>query len=110
MHPTRWPIGGWSKAERGYFIKQNAVPQLCKAKMPAQLRHGRNLEKMMKTTNLFWSLSLIVIGICLIILAGANLLRFDLPDLVTRLVGLVDLAALLVLGYTTVKKLKDRRQ
>lgn len=64
----------------------------------------------MKTTNLLWSFSLIVIGICTLILAGANLLQIDLPDLMIRLVGLIELAALPVLGYTTVKKLKDRRQ
>lgn len=60
----------------------------------------------MKTTNLFWAFSLVVLGICSIILAGANLLSIKLPDFITRGVGLIDLVALLILGYTTVKKLK----
>lgn len=64
----------------------------------------------MKTTNLLWSFSLISIGICIIILAGANLLNIDLSDFITRIIGVIDLAALLVLGYTTVKKLKNKQQ
>lgn len=60
----------------------------------------------MKTTNLLWSFSLIGIGICTIILVGASLLNIDLPDFITRIVGLIDLAALPILGYTTVKKWK----
>lgn len=64
----------------------------------------------MKTTNLLWSFSLIGIGICTVILAGANLLRMDLPDFVIRTAGFMDLAALPVLGYTTVKKLENKRR
>lgn len=63
----------------------------------------------MKTTNLFWALSLVVIGICTIILAGANLLSIELPDFITRTLGLIDLIALPILGYTTVKKLKNKQ-
>lgn len=63
----------------------------------------------MKTINLLWSFSLMAIGICTVILAGANLLGIDLPDIVTRIVGLIDLLALPVLGYTTVKKLKKQQ-
>lgn len=64
----------------------------------------------MKTINLLWSFSLTAIGICTVILAGANLLSIDLPDPVTRIVGLIDLLALPILGYTTVKKLKNKQQ
>lgn len=63
----------------------------------------------MKATNCLWSFSLISIGICTIILAGANLLTFDLPDFMIRIAGLIELAALPVLGYTTVKKWKEGR-
>lgn len=61
----------------------------------------------MKATNCLWSFSLISIGICTIILAGANLLAVDLPDFMIRIAGLIELAALPVLGYTTVKKWKE---
>ncbi len=44
------------------------------------------------------------------ILIGANLLRIDLPDFLIRIVGLVDLAALSVLGYRTVKMRINQRQ
>lgn len=63
----------------------------------------------MKTTNLCWSCSLFVIGICTIILAGSSLLRIGLSDFMTRGIGLIDAAALPVLGYTTVKKLRDKQ-
>lgn len=52
----------------------------------------------------------ICIGICSMILIGANLLRIDLPDFLIRIVGLVDLAALSVLGYRTVKMRINQRQ
>lgn len=64
----------------------------------------------MKTTNLFWSFSLTALAICTLVLAGANLLSIGLPDFITRRVGLIDLAALLIMGYTTVKKLGDKPQ
>jgi len=63
----------------------------------------------MKAINCLWSFSLISIGICTIILAGANLLTVDLPDFMIRIAGLIELAALPVLGYTTVKKWKEGR-
>lgn len=62
----------------------------------------------MKTINLIWALSLVVLGICTFILAGANLLSLGLSDIITRGIGLLDLVALPILGYTTVKKLKDK--
>ncbi len=63
----------------------------------------------MKTTNLFWACSLAVLGICTIILTGTNLLRIELPDFTVRVIGLIDLAALPVFGYATVKKLQNKK-
>ena len=64
----------------------------------------------MKTVNNFWAFSLICIGICTMILAGGNLLSINLPDFLTRIVGLIDLAALPIAGYTTVKKMRNKPQ
>lgn len=63
----------------------------------------------MKTTNLLCSISLIVVGICSILLGGANLLGIELSDFMIRGMGLIDLAALPVLAYTTVKKLRNKQ-
>ena len=63
----------------------------------------------MKTTNLLWSFSLIVIGMCTIILAGGNILGIELPSFIVRTIGLIDLIALPILGYTTVKKAKNKQ-
>ncbi len=60
----------------------------------------------MKKINLFWSFSLIVIGVCSIILGGSNLLSIKMPDLAVRIIGIIDLIALPILAYTTVKKAK----
>lgn len=58
----------------------------------------------MKTKNdLIWSLSLLIIGIGAIILTGANLIEIELPEVVVRIIGIVDLIALPILAYTTVK-------
>ena len=61
---------------------------------------------MKKKSDLMWSISLIAIGIATIILAGANIVGIDLPDMFVRLLGIVDLVALPILVYSTIKKVK----
>lgn len=56
--------------------------------------------------DLLWSLSLIVIGSAIIILSGLKFLEIDLPDMVVRIIGVIELMAIPVLAYTTVKKVK----
>ena len=61
----------------------------------------------MKMRNdLLWSISLLIIGIATIILIGLNIIGIDVPDIVVRIIGVIDLLALPVLAYTTVKKFK----
>lgn len=61
----------------------------------------------MKTkTDLVWCVALIIIGAGTIILAGTNILGIGLPDIVTRIIGVIDLVAIPVLAYTTVQKSK----
>ena len=57
---------------------------------------------MEKRNNLLWSLSLLVIGIATVILAGSNIIGIELPDIAVRIIGVIDLIALPVLAYTTV--------
>lgn len=61
---------------------------------------------MKKKNNLMWGLSLMIIGIATIILAGSNIIGIELPDIAVRITGIIDLIALPVLAYTTVKKIK----
>ncbi|MBR2256565.1 MAG: hypothetical protein IJ899_04320 [Blautia sp.] len=61
---------------------------------------------MKKKSDLMWSISLIAIGIATIILAGANIVGIDLPDMLVRLLGIVDLVTLPILVYSTIKKVK----
>lgn len=61
---------------------------------------------MKKRNDLLWSISLLVIGLAAIILTGLNIIGIDVPDIVVRIIGVIDLLALPVLAYTTVKKFK----
>ena len=58
-----------------------------------------------KKINLLWSISLCVIGIASIILAGSNIMGIELPDTVTIVIGVIDLP---VLTFSTVRKFKNR--
>ena len=49
---------------------------------------------------------MLVIGLATIILTGLNIIGIDVPDIVVRIIGVIDLLALPVLAYTTVKKFK----
>lgn len=61
----------------------------------------------MKNKNtLLWSISLIVIGVATLILTVTNIIGIELPDVIVRIIGIVDLIALPVLAYTSVKKFK----
>ncbi len=53
-----------------------------------------------------WCISLMIIGINTIILAGLNIVGIELPDILVRIIGIADLIALPFLAYTTVKKAK----
>lgn len=57
-----------------------------------------------KTLDLMWSLSLTVIGVATLILAVSNIIGAELPDILTRILGIADLIALPLLIFSTVKK------
>ena len=57
-----------------------------------------------KTLNLIWSLSLIIIGVATLILAVCSIIGAELPDILTRILGIADLIALPFLIFSTVKK------
>lgn len=56
--------------------------------------------------DLMWSISLVIIGIATVILAGSNIIGLTLPDAAVRVLGIIDLIALPFLVFTTVKKAK----
>lgn len=51
-----------------------------------------------------WSISLIVLGVVTIILASTRIMGIELPDMVIRILGVLDLIALAVFGYTTASR------
>lgn len=60
----------------------------------------------MKNINVLWRLSLLIISVCTIILAGSNIIGIELNDVLTRVLGILDLVCLPVLAFTTIKKIK----
>ena len=58
---------------------------------------------MNKKKNLMWSLSLIIIGVSTLIICGSNILGTELPDILTRTLGIAELTALPFLVYSTQK-------
>ena len=61
---------------------------------------------MKKKYDFLWSISLMSIGIAAFILAGANIVGIELPDIAVRILGIVDLISIPFLVYSTVKKAK----
>ncbi len=51
-----------------------------------------------------WCISLIVVGIATVILNGSNIVGIDLPDWLTRSIGIIDLVAVFALIFTTIRK------
>ena len=66
------------------------------------------LRRQARIMNLLWSVSLIVIGVGTFILSVTNIAGIELPDLVVRVLGGANLAALPVMIFATVKKMKLR--
>lgn len=62
---------------------------------------------MKKKNDLTWGISLIMIGAATVILASSNIIGIELPDIAVRITGIIDLIALPVLAYTSVKKNKE---
>ena len=62
-----------------------------------------------KRVNVMWSISLLTIGVATFILAGANGIGLELPDIAVRTLGMIDIIALPVLGFSTVNKLKNSK-
>ena len=62
-----------------------------------------------KKVNAMWSISLLIIGIVTFILAGANVIGLELPDIAVRILGMIDIIALPVLGFSTVNKFKNSK-
>lgn len=61
---------------------------------------------MKKKKDLIWIISLVIIGIATVILAGSNIIGLVLPDVTVRIIGIIDLIALPFAAFTTVKKVK----
>ena len=65
---------------------------------------------MKKKNDSLWSLSLMVIGIATFVLAGSNIIGMQLPDIAVRIIGVIDLIALPILAYTTLKKVRKDKE
>lgn len=55
---------------------------------------------------MLWVVSLIVISFTTLVFAGINIANVDLPNIVVRILGVLDILAIPVLVFTTIKKNK----
>lgn len=62
----------------------------------------------MRKINLIWSVSLMLIGISTFILVGSNVIGIRLPNILIRILGIIDLIALPFLSYSTIKKISKK--
>lgn len=62
----------------------------------------------LKRTDRVWAISLFVAGIATVILAGSHFAGVRLPDMVVRIIGVLDLIAIFALSFLTVRKLIKR--
>ena len=56
-----------------------------------------------KTYRLLWTVSLLIISCITIVITACNLISIALPYIVTRILGIIDLIAIPVLIFTSVK-------
>ncbi len=65
---------------------------------------------MKKKNDLIWSISLIILSVAAIVLAGSNVVGLKLPDAAVRIIGMIDIVALPFFVFSTIKKGKTDRQ
>ena len=63
---------------------------------------------MNKINTRLWGLSLIVISVIAVVLAVCNMVEIELPDAAVRIMGVLDICAILVFVYTSIKNIMKR--
>ncbi len=63
-----------------------------------------------KTRDVLWAVSLMLIGVCTLALVIPSIIGFDIPIILTRIAGVLELISLAVLAFTTVRKIIDKRK
>lgn len=63
-----------------------------------------------KIRDKLWGISLIVIGISTLVLVIPNIVGFELPVILARILGVIELVSLIVLSFTTVRRLIDKKE
>lgn len=62
----------------------------------------------MKKNMILWSLSLFIISVVTVICAVCNIAGIELPDVAARIMGVLDICAVPVLVYTSVRRMKQK--
>ena len=68
--------------------------------------HKKGGVKMDKKIDIIWSVSLIVISLVSLTLSISNIIGTALPSAVSTALGIIDLCALPLLVYSSIKKIK----
>ena len=62
----------------------------------------------MKKNTILWSLSLFIISVVTVIWAVCNIAGIELPDVAVRIMGVLDICAVPVLVYTSIRRMKQK--
>ncbi len=67
-------------------------------------RAEERLRRQARLLNVLWGVSLAVIGVGTFVISAASLAGIDLPDILVRILGIADLAALPVMVWAMVRR------
>lgn len=73
-------------------------------------RAEERLRRQARLLNVLWGVSLAVIGVGTFVISAASLAGIDLPDILVRILGIADLAALPVMVWAMVRRMKLRAE
>ena len=68
----------------------------------------RRIIIMDKKNTRLWCLSLLIISIVRVIWAVCNIAGIELPDVAVRIMGVLDICAVPVLAYTSIRHMKQK--
>ncbi|MCX4362508.1 MAG: hypothetical protein OSJ74_03845 [Clostridia bacterium] len=66
--------------------------------------------KKYRAIDIFWTLSLLVIAVAMVIIAAVSVAGYELPKAATVTLGVSELIAVFVLAFTTVRKVVENKR
>lgn len=71
-----------------------------------QLEREYRKESVMNKTRKVWGISLMVMSVCALSIMVPNIFGMHIPDILTRILGIVGLVCIPIVAFTTIKIIK----